>query len=74
MKIWIKVLLGIIIGVLLGLFLAPGTKGQEVNDYIAEIAIRIDRYIVFPLGFSLVIGTFELKQEKKLLSVSWSAG
>ena len=68
MKIWIKILLGIIIGISLGLFIVPGSQGQEVIDYLAELMIRIGRYVVFPLVFfSLIIGSFELKREKKLL-------
>ena len=70
MKIWIKVLLGIIIGIILGVFLPVGGNEQATMDYISALLIRIGRYIIFPLVFfSLVIGTYELKREKKLFSV-----
>ena len=70
MKIWIKVLVGITIGIILGVFLPVGGNEQETMDYISKLLIRIGRYIIFPLVFfSLVIGTYELKREKKLFSV-----
>ncbi len=70
MKIWIKVLTGILLGALLGYFL-PGSKATvETTAFISSLVIRIGRYIVFPLVFfSLIVGTYELKREKKLFSV-----
>lgn len=70
MKIWIKVLTGILLGALLGYFL-PGSKATvETVAFISSLVIRIGRYVVFPLVFfSLIVGTYELKREKKLFSV-----
>ncbi len=70
MKIWIKLLAGGIIGVLLGLFLPLGESGFEMFSYLSQLVINIGRYAIFPLVFfSLAIGTFELKTEKKVLKV-----
>ncbi len=70
MKIWIKLLAGSIIGLLLGLFLPVGDSGHEVFSYISKLVINIGRYAIFPLVFfSLAVGTFELKSEKKILRV-----
>ncbi|MEE9307818.1 MAG: cation:dicarboxylase symporter family transporter [Spirochaetia bacterium] len=70
MKIWIKILVGSILGVLLGIFL-PGTeKSMELFSYINRLFIQIGRYVVFPLVFfALVVGTYELKREKKIFRV-----
>ncbi|MBA7660199.1 hypothetical protein ES703_68199 [subsurface metagenome] len=70
MKIWIKLLVGIIIGVFLGLFLPLTEKNLDLFSFAAGLLMQIARYVVFPLVFfSLVIGSFELKSEKRLLSV-----
>lgn len=68
MKIWIKLLAGSIIGVLLGIFLKPAAT--EVFAYISELVINIGRYAIFPLLlFSVAVGTFELKNDKKILRI-----
>jgi Na+/H+-dicarboxylate symporter len=69
-KIWIKILIGSILGVLLGFFL-PGTeRATELFAYINRLFIQIGRYVVFPLVFfSLMVGTYELKREKKVFRV-----
>lgn len=70
MKIWIKLLAGSIIGVLLGLFLPLGGSGFEMFSYLSQLVVNIGRYAIFPLVFfSLAIGIFELKTEKKVLKV-----
>ena len=70
MKIWIKLLAGTVVGVLLGLFLPLDETGVDVFSYLSELIVNIGRYAIFPLVFfSLVIGTFELKTEKKVLRV-----
>ncbi len=70
MKIWIKILIGIVLGLVLGSLLPAGGRHQETLNLLSDIFIRIGRYIVFPLIlFSLILGTFELKREKKLLRV-----
>ena len=71
MKIWIKLCAGLIIGVLLGLFI-PDESGKiaSVFSVIAEIIISIGRYTLFPLVFfSMAYSAYELRMEKKLLSL-----
>lgn len=71
MKIWIKLCAGLIIGVLLGLFI-PDESGKiaSVFSVIAEIIISIGRYTLFPLVFfSMAYSAYELRMEKKLLSI-----
>ena len=70
MKIWIKLLAGSIIGVFLGFFLPSEASTTELFSYLTELVISIGRYAVFPLLlFSLAIGSFELKNDKKVLRV-----
>jgi aerobic C4-dicarboxylate transport protein len=70
MKIWIKILIGIVLGLVLGILLPTSDGNLKLINLLAEIFLRIGRYLVFPLAFfSLVLGTFELKREKKLLRV-----
>jgi len=70
MKIWIKILIGIVLGLVLGILLPTSDGNLKLMALLAEIFLRIGRYLVFPLAFfSLVLGTFELKREKKLLRV-----
>ena len=70
MKIWIKLLAGSVIGVLLGLFLPLEEPGYEAFSYLSELVLNIGRYAIFPLVFfSLAVGTFELRSEKKVLKV-----
>lgn len=71
MKIWIKLLIGTIIGVLLGFFLPIAGEGQnETLSFLVTLVLHIGRYTIFGLiFFSVVIGTYELKQEKQLLKV-----
>jgi aerobic C4-dicarboxylate transport protein len=70
MKIWIKILIGVVLGLVLGALLPTSEGNLKLLGLLAEIFIRIGRYLVFPLAFfSLVLGTFELKREKKLLRV-----
>ncbi|MEW5817870.1 MAG: cation:dicarboxylase symporter family transporter [Spirochaetota bacterium] len=71
MKIWIKLLAGTCIGVLLGILL-PKSDPQikELFSYLSELAINVGRYGLLPLlFFSISIGTYELKQEQKLLRI-----
>ena len=71
MKIWIKLLIGTVIGIVLGLFLPlSGAEQQETLSFIAKLIINIGRYAIFGLlFFSVAIGTYELKQDKKLVKV-----
>jgi aerobic C4-dicarboxylate transport protein len=70
MKIWIKLFAGSAIGVLLGVFLAPEASTTELFAFLSELVINIGRYAIFPLIlFSLAIGTFELKNNKKVMRV-----
>lgn len=71
MKIWIKLLAGAVIGLLLGLLL-PHENASLHNafSFLSKISINIGRYVVFPtIFFSLAIGTYELKREKKILTI-----
>ena len=69
MKIWIKLLAGGIIGALLAYFL-PDTSAEDIYSYLTELIINIGRYAIYPLVFfSVAVGTFELRQEKKVLKV-----
>ncbi len=68
MKIWIKIVAGSVIGLVLAAVL-PGVGG-DLLDFLATLAVRIGRYVVFPLVFfAMAAGAFELKREKKLLAV-----
>ena len=71
MKIWIKFLLGAAIGVILGFVLPAGNeKIHDVFSFIQDLIINIGRYTLLPLiFFSLSYGTFELKQEGKVVRV-----
>ena len=71
MKIWIKLLIGTIIGILLGFFLPLNEAGQqETLSFLANLVIHIGRYTIFGMiFFSLAIGTYELKQDKKMVKV-----
>lgn len=71
MKIWIKLFAAAVIGILLGLFL-PDTGGTTatVFAYLAELIIKVGRYLLFPLVFfSLAHGVYELQLEKKISAV-----
>lgn len=71
MKIWIKYLIGAVIGIALGLLLpSDNEKIISVFGFIQELIINIGRYTLIPLiFFSLTYGTFELRQEGKILRV-----
>jgi aerobic C4-dicarboxylate transport protein len=69
-KIWIKLLIGTIVGIVLGVVLPASGSGMDIVAYLARLFVQIGRYVVFPLAFfGLVIGTYELKREKKLGAV-----
>jgi Na+/H+-dicarboxylate symporter len=66
MKLWMRILIGSVVGVVLGIYL-PLTGGDslDVIRRIAEIAISVGRYAVFPLAFfGVVIGAFELRADR----------
>jgi aerobic C4-dicarboxylate transport protein len=66
-KIWIKLLIGSVVGIILGLLLPAAGGSMDVVGFLSRLVIQIGRYVVFPLTFfGLVIGTYELKREKKL--------
>ncbi len=71
MKIWFKILLGILLGYAAYLFLPVETAPwQNSLDFLAELTLRMGRYIAFPLFFfSLATGVHELKRENQILSV-----
>lgn len=70
MKIWLKLIIGMLIGVLLGKLFVRTAEVKEVFDFLSILVIHIGRYIIFPLiFFSLVMGTFELRRDKKILAV-----
>ena len=70
MKIWIKLLIGIILGLIIALVL-PSKQDAAIHlNNISEILIQIGRYAIFPLVFfSLTIGTYELKLDKRVFRV-----
>ena len=70
MKIWIKLLIGIFLGVIIAIML-PSKQDAAIHlNNISEILIQIGRYAIFPLVFfSLTIGTYELKLDKRVFRV-----
>lgn len=70
MKIWVKLLVGSIIGITLGAVLPAAGSSLDVVAFLSRLSIQIGRYVVFPLTFfGLVIGTYELRRERKLAGV-----
>ena len=70
MKIWIKLLIGIVLGVFIGFLVNTGEGMENLLNYLSRLFIQIGRYVIFPMVFfSLIMGTYELKHEKKLLRV-----
>jgi Na+/H+-dicarboxylate symporter len=70
MKIWIKLLIGIILGSIVAIVL-PSKQDAAIHlNNISEILIQVGRYAIFPLVFfSLTIGTYELKLDKRVFRV-----
>jgi Na+/H+-dicarboxylate symporter len=69
MKIWLKLLVGIILGVLLAFVIPDKAGASDIFNRLAELFIQIGRYAVIPLiFFSLIVGIYQLKVEKKILS------
>jgi len=71
MKIWMRLLAGSAIGVLLGIFL-PESGGDTARFFsgVSEFVIRVGRYFLFPVVFfGIAIGTHELRQDRKVLSL-----
>jgi aerobic C4-dicarboxylate transport protein len=72
MKIWIKILAGSIVGIIAGIFIPQTAQGAL--DSISSLLMSIGRYAIFPLVFfSLGIGTAELRQERRVVRVYFSA-
>ncbi|MCD6122601.1 MAG: dicarboxylate/amino acid:cation symporter [Spirochaetales bacterium] len=70
MKVWLKLLIAVIIGVLLGIFIPLSDSGKIIFDFLSKLSIQIGRYTIFPLVFfSIVMGTYELRHERKLFAV-----
>jgi len=71
MKIWIKVIVSAVIGALFGIILPfDSVQVQEFFSFLVELFSGMGRYVLYPLiFFSLAYGTFELKQEKRILAV-----
>jgi aerobic C4-dicarboxylate transport protein len=69
-KIWIKLLVGSVVGIILGLLLPAAGSSMDFMAFLSRLMIQIGRYVVYPLTFfGLVIGTYELRREKKLGAV-----
>lgn len=67
MKIWLKFLAGAVVGVVLGLFLPSSDAVTDILGFLSQLTIQLGRFILFPLIlFSASVGTYELRQEKKL--------
>jgi aerobic C4-dicarboxylate transport protein len=70
MKIWIKFLIGIGLGIILAIFIPAGEAGLKIFGDIALVCVQIGKYTVFPLVFfSFIIAVYELRIEKKLITV-----
>ena len=70
MKIWIKLICGIVIGIIISNFLPVNEGISDFFHSISALLIHIGKYAIFPLVFfSLIIGTYELKTDKKLISI-----
>ena len=75
MKIWLKLFIGAILGIGLGFFLPLDDSPREFFAFLAEIIVSIGRYVLYPLVFfSIAIGAYKLKQNKKTLGVTLRAG
>lgn len=76
MKVWIKYLIGIAFG-LVASFILPmsNLKCAEIISYLAELFIRMGRYIVVPLIFSTAIVSINKLRSSKLLgkTIGWTA-
>ena len=70
MKIWIKLLIGIVLGIIIAAII-PSKQAASVHlGNVSEVLIQVGRYAVFPLVFfSLTIGTYELKLDKRVFRV-----
>ncbi len=72
MKIWIKILAGSIVGIIAGIFIP--NAAQAAFNGISSFLLGVGRYVIFPLVFvSLGIGAAELRQERRLGRVYFSA-
>jgi aerobic C4-dicarboxylate transport protein len=70
MKIWIKLICGIILGIIINIFLPLNEGLAGFFSDLSGLFIQIGKYALFPLiFFSLIIGTYELKIDKKIISV-----
>lgn len=70
MKIWIKLSAGIILGIIINIFLPVNEDLAGFISSISSLLIQIGKYAIFPLVFfSLIVGTYELKTEKKLIQI-----
>jgi Na+/H+-dicarboxylate symporter len=68
MKIWIKLLLGILAGILFAAFIPDKEQAAVWLGKLSTLFLQIGRYGVFPLlFFSLVMGTYELRLDKRIL-------
>jgi Na+/H+-dicarboxylate symporter len=66
-KIWLKFLIGSLVGFILGALLPPG---DPTLDTVSRIIVGAGRYALIPLlFFSLVIGAYELKEDRQLLKL-----
>ena len=66
MKVWIKLLIGSILGMMLGFLVPEHQRFFESLAWLEELVLRIGRYAVVPLlVFSLTIGIYELRKDKK---------
>lgn len=68
MKVWIKYLIGVAIGVLAA-FVLPmdNPKCAEIISFLTDLFIRMGRYIVVPLLFTIVIVSINKLRSSKLL-------
>ncbi|MBN1799428.1 MAG: dicarboxylate/amino acid:cation symporter [Spirochaetales bacterium] len=68
MKIWVKLLLGMLIAIIFTIIFPEDPAG--IFTSLSEVFIHIGSYIIFPLVlFSLIMATYELKLEKRLMRI-----
>lgn len=68
MKVWLKLLIGAAIGALLAYFLPETPALVSAVTFLKGLALGMGRYTAVPLlAFSLTIGIYELRQNKKFL-------
>ena len=71
MKIWIKYFIGVILGISIAvLFPEDNSVASSIITFLYDLSLRFGKYSLFPfLFFTVVLGTYKLKESGKLLKV-----